>query len=40
MKIKNPDLSSKDWELCCSHVEDMRNKGLSAYEPWELELEA
>jgi hypothetical protein len=40
MKIRNPELSRKDWQLCCTYVEEMRQRGLSAYEPWELELEA
>jgi hypothetical protein len=40
MKIRNPDLSRKDWELCCTYVKEMEQKGLPAYEPWELELEA
>jgi hypothetical protein len=40
MKIRNPDLSRRDWELCCSYVKEMEQKGLPAYELWELELEA
>jgi hypothetical protein len=40
VKIRNPDLSHKDWELCRSYVEDIKHRGFSAYEPWEWELEA
>jgi hypothetical protein len=40
MKIKNYDLSRKDWELCCTYVQKMEQEGLSAHETWEFELEA
>jgi len=40
VKIKNPDLSPNDWALCCTYVQDMKQKGLAAHEPWEYELEA
>ena len=40
MKIRNPDLIRRDWGLCCSYVKEMQQKGLPAYELWELELEA
>lgn len=39
MKIKNPDVTQKDWELCRTYLLEMKQKGLSAHEPWELELE-
>ncbi len=39
MKIRNPDVTRKDWGLCRTYLEEMQRKGLSAYEPWELELE-
>ena len=40
MKIKSHDLSRKDWELCCTYVQEMKQKGLPAHEAWEFELEA
>jgi hypothetical protein len=40
MKIKNYDLSRKDWEFCCTYVQKMEQKGLSTHEAWEFELEA
>jgi hypothetical protein len=40
MKIRNPDLRREDWEFCRTYVKEMELKGLSACEPWELELEA
>ena len=39
MKIRNPNITRKDWELCCAYIEEMRQKGLAAQEPWEFELE-
>jgi hypothetical protein len=39
MKIRNPDVTRKDWELCRTYLEELKRKGFSAYEPWELELE-
>ena len=41
MKIKNHDLTPrKDWELCRTYVQEMKQKGFSAHEAWEFELEA
>ncbi len=40
MKARTPNLSQKDWELCCTYLEEMKQKGLSTHEPWEFELEA
>jgi hypothetical protein len=39
MKIRNSDVTRKDWELCRTYLEEMKQKGASAYEPWERELE-
>lgn len=39
MKIKNPEITPKDWQQCCTYVEEMKHKGQSAHEPWELELQ-
>jgi len=38
MKARNPNLSRKDWELCCAYIEEMERKGVGAHEPWELDL--
>ena len=40
MKIKNHDLSRKDWEFCRTYVQEMKQKGGSTHEAWEFELEA
>ena len=40
MRARTPNLSRKDWELCCAYLEELKQKGLSPYEPWEFELEA
>jgi hypothetical protein len=37
--IKNHDLSRKDWELYRTYVQEMKQKGFSAYETWECELD-
>jgi hypothetical protein len=37
MKIKSHDLSRKDWELCCTCEQEMKQKGLSAHEAWVFE---
>jgi hypothetical protein len=28
MKIRDPALGPKDWELCCTYVREMEEKGL------------
>jgi hypothetical protein len=40
MKIKTHDLTRKDWELCRTYVQEMKQKGFSVHEAWEFELEA
>ena len=39
MKIRNHDLSPNDFELCRIYINQLSKKGLSAQEPWELQLE-
>jgi len=39
MKIKNPDLSPDDWELCRKYVNQLAQKDVLAHEAWEFELE-
>jgi hypothetical protein len=40
MRARTPNLSRKDWELCCAYLEELKQTRLSPYEPWEFELEA
>lgn len=40
MRIRNLDLSRKDPQLCSTYVEEVKHRDLSAYELWELDLEA
>jgi hypothetical protein len=37
---RRPDLSQKDWELCCLYLGELKGQDISAHEPWERELEA
>jgi len=39
MKIKNAEISQKDWQQCCIYVQEMKHKAQLAHEPWELELQ-
>jgi hypothetical protein len=39
MKQRRSDLNQKDWELCCRYIEELNGRGLSAHEPWEMELQ-
>jgi len=40
MEFSRPDLSQKDWELCCLYIEQLKRQGSPPFEPWEHELEA
>jgi phosphate transport system substrate-binding protein len=40
MKPKRLADHSKEWEFCRRYLEQLQRAGLSAHEPWELELEA
>ena len=39
MPIKPKELSPKDLELCQLYLREMRRRGATAHEPWELDLE-